>query len=56
VLRVFAGSRLENQVLTRAFELAVPVVRANVGGVQRFNALGHVTRNEDRSQAIAKGA
>jgi hypothetical protein len=56
VLREFAGSRLENQVLMRAYEFAVPAVRVNVGGVQRFGSLDHVIRNEDRSPTIAKGA
>ena len=56
VLRDFAGSRLENQMLMRAYELVVPAVRVVVGGVQRFESRVHVTRNKDRSQAIAKGA
>ena len=56
VRREFAGSRLEHQVLMRAYELAVPAIRVSVGGVSRFHARERVSRSEDRSPAVAKGA
>jgi len=56
VLCEFAGSRLEKQVLMRAYELTVPAARVRVVGVQRTSAGEHVTRIKGRSRAIMKGA
>ena len=59
VQREFTGSRLEQQVLVRAYELAVPVVRRSIGSRKQRIAKEQVfrlPRCEDRPQLIAKGA
>jgi hypothetical protein len=59
VRREFAGSRLEQQVLVRAYELAVPVGHRRVGSLEQTSAKEQIIRLprcEGRPQLIAKGA
>jgi len=56
VLREFCGSRLEPQVLARAYELAVPTLRLTVGTVHQSSGREHVVRQQNRYQTIAEGA
>jgi hypothetical protein len=53
VERAFAGSRLEEQILSRVYELAVPVLRRSAAGGQTPPA--PPTTAEDQSQRIAQG-
>ncbi len=59
VQREFTESRLEQQVLVRAYELAVPVVLRSIGSPEHACVKEHVarlTRCEGRPRLIAKGA
>jgi hypothetical protein len=59
VQREFVSSRLERQVLMRAYELAVPVICRCIAPVSQTNAKARTVRlvkGESQSQPIAKGA
>lgn len=59
VRREFVGSRLEQQVLMRAYELVVPIIRRCIVPVSHANDKTKMARwatGEPRSQRIAKGA
>jgi hypothetical protein len=56
VVREFAGGRLEKQVLSRAYELAAPVVRVRTQVLVAAETAGKSIPREPGSQIIAKGA
>jgi hypothetical protein len=59
VRREFVGSRMEPQVLMRAYELVVPTIRRYIVPVVHANVKTRMVRcakGEPRSQLIAKGA
>jgi hypothetical protein len=53
--REFVGSRLETQVLIRAYELAAPVIRGPVAAAPAARTRG-VPDREDPRQRPARGA
>lgn len=56
VRREFVGCRLEAQVLIRAYDLAVPVIRRQVNAARTPQGNGVVTGNLNRTGRIAQGA
>lgn len=56
VLQDFAGCRLEKEVLTRAYELAAPVVHVIAGTIRIPESANPSPPPEFRRQTIAKGA
>ena len=55
LIREFVGCRLENQVLIRAYELAVPADRLMVS-MQQYGTGERVTQNEEQVRAVRIGA
>jgi hypothetical protein len=56
MLREFSGGRLEKQVLSRAYELAAPVIRVSTLELSMSDAAGRSITCEQGSQVTAKGA
>ncbi len=56
VERDFACSRLEEQVLIRVYELAVPVIRRRTGNERSPDVGQHRVELDHPSEQIAKGA
>jgi hypothetical protein len=56
VEHAFAGSRLEQPILMRAYELAVPVVRRRTDVVLLPDMSDRLVRDSFLSQRVSKGA
>jgi hypothetical protein len=56
VERAFDGSRLETQILVRAYELAVPVIRQRMDAEPASNQHDRSVNHSFQSQPVAKGA
>lgn len=56
VEREFAGSRLEQQILVRAYELASPIIRTRMSPVPSNESFDQPVDVSFQSQCLAKGA
>ena len=56
VERAFAGSRLEKQILMRAYAFAVPTTRKRLPAVPSPEAMETTSKDPFSSQRIAQGA
>jgi hypothetical protein len=56
VERAFAGSRLEQQILVRTYELAAPIIRKRTDAVPSPEPLDRPFDDSFQSQRVAKGA
>ena len=56
VQRAFAGNRLEEQILARVYELAVPILRTHAGAVPTPTAGLEFAEGKSLPQRIAQGA
>jgi hypothetical protein len=56
VARAFAGSRLEQQILVRAYELASPILRKRRNPVPSPESFDQLVDVSFQSQCLAKGA
>jgi len=56
VERDFAGSRLEVQILVRAYELAAPIVRSRTDATPAPEPLTRPAEDLPRARCVAKGA
>jgi hypothetical protein len=54
--RAFAGSRLEQQILVRAYELAAPIIRKRMDAVPSLEPFDRPVDVSFQSQRVAKGA
>jgi hypothetical protein len=55
VAREFAGSRLEQQILSRVYELAVPILRRRTTTTRASPARTTAADNNHQPQRIAQG-